>query len=205
MRDLWIARRAYCYPAAEDFQLDGKIDELFWQEPVELLYNPEGKEMDIDPVKFYFAYNADNLFIAAYCRDNRENSPVASAQEHDGPVYAEDCIGFFIEPKMGSDTVYQIYINPMGTVFDMKISRKEDGWMNYDVEWNGSYDIKAIMEDNFWSVEAKIPVDQFNTLIEKGKDWRINFRRKQKVLKSAADWQVPIDADPKTMGLLIIR
>jgi hypothetical protein len=33
----------------------------------------------------------------------------------------------------------------------------------------------------------------------------LNFRRKQKALEGAADWQTPIGADPKTMGVLIIE
>jgi predicted phosphodiesterase len=156
-RVLWIARKAYCYPVSGSPQIDGSIDEEFWQNPAELLYHPEGGEMDIDPVKFYYAHDSDNLYIAAYCVDSQENSPIATAEEHDGAVYAEDCVGFFFEPKAGSDTVYQIYINPLGTVFDMRITRYEDGWMNYDRDWNGDYEVKAVMRDDFWSVEARIP------------------------------------------------
>ena len=204
-RDLWIARKAYCHPVSGSPQIDGSIEEDFWQNPAELLYHPEGGEMDIDPVKFYYAYDSDNLYIAAYCVDNQENSPIATAEEHDGAVYAEDCVGFFFEPKAGSDTVYQIYINPLGTVFDMRITRYEDGWMNYDRDWNGNYEVKAIMRDDFWSVEVRIPVDQFGTKVEKDKNWYLNFRRKQKALEGAADWQTPIGADPKTMGVLIIK
>jgi predicted phosphodiesterase len=204
-RDLWIARKAFCYPVSESPHIDGSIDEDFWQNPTELLYHPEGGEMDIDPMKFYYAYDSDNLYIAAYCVDNQENSPIARAEEHDGAVYAEDCVGFFFEPRAGSDTVYQIYINPLGTIFDARITRSEDGWMNNDRGWNGDYEVKAVMRADFWSVEARIPVDQFGLKIKKDNNWYLNFRRKQKALESAADWQTPIGSDPKTMGVLIIK
>jgi hypothetical protein len=33
----------------------------------------------------------------------------------------------------------------------------------------------------------------------------LEFRRKQKRLNSAADWQVPLDYNPATYGVMVLR
>jgi len=42
-------------------------------------------------------------------------------------------------------------------------------------------------------------------IAEPGKKWKINFRRKQRRLDTVADWQVPIDYDPETLGFLLMK
>jgi predicted phosphodiesterase len=200
--DLRIARYAKCFPRESKIKLDGKISEPFWNEPESELYYPEGSDVVIDPARFYFAYDKENLYIAAYCEDKQIDSLVANVIEPDGAVYSEDCIGFFFEPIIESDTVYQIYFNTLGTAFDQKITRAEGGYMEYDRNWNGKYETKVFRGEDFWSIEVKIPADQFSTKINADDIWRLNFRRKQKIYNSAADWMVPIGADPKRMGLL---
>jgi predicted phosphodiesterase len=203
--DLRISRNVSCNHVETAPNIDGHITEQCWKNPESKYFSPEGKNMTIDPVNIFFAYDRDNLYIAAFCAELQMDSLVANASEHDGAVYGEDCVGFFFEPIAGSDTVYQIYFGASGAAFDQKITRGEDGWMEYDRSWNGDYEVKAVKSDKFWSLEARIPVNQFNTSIEKGKDWKLNFRRKQKRLETAADWQVPIDADPHLMGVLIME
>ena len=203
--DMRIARQAYCYPADTAPVIDGHISEDFWHKPVKHFYSPDGGDMDIDPVKFYFAYDKDNLYLAAYCQERKIDSLTAIAAERDGAVYGEDCIGYFIEPKINSDTVYQIYINALGTAFDQKLWLGEDGYMDGDRDWNGDYEVKTIKGSDFWSIEARIPVGQFGIAPKKDQKWGLNFRRKQKRFNSAADWQVPISYYPNTFGVLIMR
>jgi hypothetical protein len=77
--------------------------------------------------------------------------------------------------------------------------------MDYDRHWDGEYEIGVHRDDDFWSIEIRIPVEQFGIKIESGQNWRINFRRKQPRLETTADWQTPIDYKPDTFGLLLIR
>jgi len=203
--DLRIERSARCFPRESKLELDGRINEPFWKESESKLYHPEWTDVAIDPTRFYFAYDEDNLLIAVHCKDNQIDSLVANVEEHDGAVYGEDCVGFFFEPILGSDTVYQIYFNALGVAFDQLITLADGGYMNYDRSWNGKYKTEVFRGDDFWSIEIKIPVDQFSTKMMKTDNWHLNFRRKQKIYNSAADWMTPIDADPNRMGVMLIQ
>jgi hypothetical protein len=77
--------------------------------------------------------------------------------------------------------------------------------VNADRGWNGTCDVKTFEGNDYWSIEARIPLDQLDTKGESGEIWQLNFRRKQKRLNAAADWMVPLDYDPKGFGVLIMR
>jgi hypothetical protein len=81
----------------------------------------------------------------------------------------------------------------------------DDGYMDGDVDWNGEYKVKTVIGDGYWSLEARVTVDQLGATISKGDKWRLNFRRKQRTLGFNADWQVPIDYNPDTYGVMTVE
>jgi 3',5'-cyclic AMP phosphodiesterase CpdA len=203
--DLRVARQAFCYPADSKPKIDGKISEACWQDPVTRFFDSDGKDMTTEPVKFYFAYDGDNLYLAARCTESNMDSLMVSATAHDGFVFADDCVGYFIEPVLNSDTIYQIYFNASGVAFDQKIWRGEDTYADADRAWDGKYEVKTSKGKDFWAMEAKIPLDQFGTEFRKDQKCRLNFRRKQPRLSGIADWQIPIDYYADTYGFLIMK
>ncbi len=202
---LRIAREVYCRNVSSELSIDGDISEDSWGEPVAVFFDPDGSAAKTDPARFYFAHDEHNLYIAAYCEETKVDSIRANATEHDGAVWSEDCVGYFIEPVHGSDTVYQIYINPNGAVFDQKLTMGDGGYMNPDRGWNGEYEVKTTIGDDFWSMEARIPIAQLGVSFNKDDKWRLNFRRKQSRLNGAANWQTPIDYDPSTYGIMTMK
>jgi hypothetical protein len=128
----------------------------------------------------------------------------AAATERDGAVYTEDCVGLFLHPDPDEMVVYQIYVNPAGTVFDQEISFDETMWWTAEREWNGQYEIATSQSDDRWSVEIAIPLAQFETP-GGGSTWGLNFRRKQARAGAATDWQIPLDYDPRTFGELVFE
>jgi len=204
-KPLPVSRKTICYRMETPPLIDGEISETAWKNPVTRLFSPNGGPMKIDSVYFYFSYDEKNLYISAHCKELKMDSIFANTMENDGPVYAEDCVGYFFEPIIKGGTAYQIYFNPMGTVFDQKITISPEGEINADKSWNGIYEVKTKWGEDFWNIEIRIPLNQFGVKVVSGQEWRVNFRRKQKRLNSAADWQVPITYDPGTYGFLIFE
>jgi predicted phosphodiesterase len=200
-----VARKAYCYKATKPPIIDGKISEPIWQKPISRLFAPNGGPIKIDSAYFYFAYDENNLYVAAHCKKSKIDSIFAKVTERDGAVYGEDCVGYFFCPDITKGIVYQIYFNPLGTVFDQKIKFRPDGQFDANRVWNGTYEVKTMKGTNFWSIEARIPLAQFETIAKPGQQWSLNFRRKQKRFNSSIDWQVPISYDPKMFGFLIMK
>jgi len=199
------ARVASCFPVAAPPKLVGFPDDSIWRDPVTMFFAADGSEATTDPTSFYFAYDSANLYIAARCVEKNTDSIKASVTEHDGAIYAEDCIGLFLQPDRERPVAYQIYFNPLGSAFDQKLMMNEDGFMDTDRGWDGTYDAVGRRGEGFWSLEAVIPLKLFGVRGEPGSRWGINFRRKQSRTGSAADWQTPIDYNPKTFGILFLE
>lgn len=204
-KTLQVSRTAYAYETHKAPVIDGKLDEDIWKNPITKLFAPDGSPMFIDPVNFYFAWDSDNLYVAAKCTETRMDSMSANVTKHDGAVYAEDCVGYFFQPEVADGPVYQIYFNPLGTPFDQKIMVKEKRAIAVEREWNGTYEAKTIKGKDYWNIEVKIPLSELDAERESGKAWAINFRRKQKRLNSTADWQVPISYNPQDYGILLMK
>ncbi len=203
-KPLIIGREAVCVAAAQKPKIDGKLNESFWSEPETVFFNYDGSSMIGDSTWFYFAHDAKYLYLGARCLESRPEEIVANVKERDGAVNGEDCVGYFICPS-ARDTVYQIYFNPLGTIFDQLLAKDETGGIKGDRKWNGQYDVKTSRKDNYWILEARIPLEALGGIAEPGKKWKINFRRKQRRLDTVADWQVPIDYDPETLGFLLMK
>ena len=202
---LQVSRTVYASQADTPPVIDGDLSENTWSNAVTKFFAPDGSPMLTDPVSFYFAWDEENLYIAAKCVETRMDSMFADATEHDGAVYGEDCVGYFLQPDVADGPVYQIYFNPLGTAFDQKISVEEEVAVDADREWNGSYNVKTAKGKDYWSIEAQIPLKELDTEGESGKTWAVNFRRKQRRLNSSADWQAPISYNPRDYGILLLK
>lgn len=204
--ELVLSRTAYASRTSEPPVIDGQLVDATWKEPVTEFFSPDGKSSSkTDPASFYFAWDDDNLYLAARCTEREIHSIAAAATEHDGAVYSEDCIGYFFQPNTNDGPIYQIYFNPLGIAFDQRFPVKDKTPIAVEREWNGTYEAVTSRDSDSWSIEVRIPVSQFEVEMEPGDSWGMNFRRKQKRLETTADWLVPIGYDPETYGSLTLR
>ena len=200
---LWIKREMVCKKMKKSPDIDGKVLDEEWSEltPVTSFCSPNGDKTMIEPAKFYFGYDKNNLYLAVKCTESKKDQMVAQAKVQDGAVYAEDCVGYFFCPDTSIKDIYQIYFNSLGTPFDQWI--KYNGW-NYDTDrsWDGKYEVKTSMDEGGWNIEIMIPFSQLKAKPKKGDIWELNFRRKQKRLNSSSDWIYPITYEIKYYGVM---
>jgi hypothetical protein len=202
--DLAVARKVTASHCIEPVSVDGRLDEPVWSAPVSEFFNSTGEKTGAEPTSFYFAWDLEALYVAAHCRESMPDSLRATAQERDGAVYYDDCIGLFLAPDPTGDTVYQIYINPKGVVFDQRIVWDESNWYTTSREFDGRWEVATRQDDKAWVIEARLPLDELDSAVADG-PWGVNFRRKQQRLGTTADWQVPIDYSPDTYGRLVFE
>jgi predicted phosphodiesterase len=200
---LWIKRTMACKMMKKSPKIDGKVSDLEWKEiaPITSFCSPTGDQTIVEPTKFYFAYDKKNLYLAVKCIESKKDQMVAQAKSQDGAVFTEDCVGYFFCPDTILKDIYQIYFNPLGTPFDQLI-KYDGGNYNTDRNWNGKYEVKTFLGEGEWNIEIKIPFSQLKAKPKKGDSWEINFRRKQKRLNSASDWQYPITYDIRYYGVM---
>jgi protein-tyrosine phosphatase len=139
--------------AGETPVLDGKLDDAIWQAATPLaLTDIEGNPKKSAPTA-YLATDAkhDTLFIAVRLLDT--TSYGARHDVRDAAIWAEDEVEIFLAAG-GHTTYYQIVFNRFNDIFDGK--RQDSSW---NIE---SYDSATSQDDEGWTVEAAIPLAQFN-------------------------------------------
>jgi hypothetical protein len=186
--------------------IDGRLDEPCWTRAgsVTQLFPPYEDTVEGE-TRLLFGYDAENLYIAASCSDPAMDRLAAALTERDGAVYGEDCVGFFLQPDRKDMTVYQIYWNALATAFDQKISFDESMTYTTDRAWDGEYEAAGAQSSDRWTLEVRIPLATFGVTAEPGSVWGLNFRRKQARTTASADWQVPIDYNPRSFGELVFE
>ncbi len=129
----------------------------------------------------------------------------AEMTDRDAEVFMEEAVGVMFSPEPESGKAYQVYVNPLGTICDQRLSRAWDGYWTGDTQWNGEYEVRTTRGDDYYVIELRIPLDQFDVVPRPGNRWRVNFRRKQVRLGSAAALQNPWSYNPNSFGELIFQ
>ena len=188
--------------------IDGDLGDACWAEAATAAYfcAPDGTAVTIDPTTFYFAYDDENLYVAARCEQEDMEALVVNAAERDAMVPTDDCVGFFFLPNPAENVFYQLYVNADGVIYDVAYTFAEPAELDSEGldAWNGDYEIATGRGDGYWTFEAAIPAATLGGLegLVAGDEWRVNFRRKEQAKGSSADWQYPIGFDPRRFGYL---
>jgi len=160
--------------------IDGLLEEPAWQE-VSLLtdfyqciwkkraYPIEGK------AEVYVGYWDNSLYLGIKGYESSTDNLVTQTTQRDGDVYRDDCVEIFLDPNHDYRTYYALQLNSIGTLTDGYSTDQVD---EYSREWNGSYHIATQVEDTFWTVEIKIPAEQFREgRIQSDEVWGFNVAR----------------------------
>ncbi len=140
------------FAAARDtLVLDGKMDEPFW-----LSYSGQGMLRANDPderrrpraeTRFRMRWLDDHLYVAITC----QSPGLAQQQSGDGDFRNGEHVALLIETD--SHSFYEIAVSPAGEMLDIDHSRGGVG-----EAWLSQAEVAVWRDDDFWSVEMKIPV-----------------------------------------------
>ena len=202
--DLDIDRQAECVRVTEAPTIDGHLDEACWNRMVHGLFDYDGTLSRADSTQVFFAYDTDHLYLAARCYESNLDSVSVSVTERDGPVYGDDCVGFMLQPLLGKEQGFQIYVNSIGVVYDQKLFTKEDKYYTTDRSWDSDHQIAVAKDEQSqsWSFEISLPLAQFGIDGVTGREIGLNFRRKMQRSSSAAHFQIPWAYDVGSYGKL---
>ena len=204
-RMLPIELNAECRKISKTIKIDGRLNEKIWQDitPIHVFGSGDGGVSQTDPWEVYFAYDPNNLYIAARMTDYEPDNISTTITQRDDKVYNDDHINIILQPGVASDTYYQFFINANGVVMDRacymmgKDSKK-------DAKWNSDINVKAEISsgEKFtgWTLEASLPLKQF--VESDPKTWGFNLVRFQKRKDAVSICSVPFEHNPKTFASL---
>jgi hypothetical protein len=164
--------------SSEDINLDGKLDELFWddipgtddflmQEPIE-----GGEPTENTIIKI--AYDEKYLYIGAILYDSEPDGIKAFKMRKDAPLNTDDRFMWILDTYLDGRNAYFFEINPRGLMGDGLLTIGQGRTLNKD--WDGIWRPWTYIGDFGWSTEIRIPFHTLN-FDPKISTWGINFQR----------------------------
>jgi hypothetical protein len=164
--------------AAKAPVIDGKLDETCWRDSEKIggFVDYIQDKMMQQPTFVVAAYDSAHLYLGYVCLQRDMDTIVANCRKHDGPVWRDDCVEFFVSPSAEPDMFYQLVVNTIGTAFDAGGKRRG--------KWNPAWKVKVLKGDRFWTVEMAVPFSALPGAPPKPGDvWRANFTRSRRRLE----------------------
>lgn len=193
----YVAYRAEPAPV-----IDGRLDDLAWQAApwTEEFVDIEGEQMlaPLHATRAKMLWDDDYLYVGARLE---EPHIWATLTERDSVIFHDNDFEVFIDPDADNHQYYEIEINALNTVWDLRLVKpyREGGPALNDWDIEGlrtAVHIEGTLndcrdEDRFWSVEMAFPwtalaaYSRVPSPPAPGDQWRINFSR--------VEWDTVID------------
>ncbi|HHY45929.1 MAG TPA: family 10 glycosylhydrolase [Firmicutes bacterium] len=163
--------------------VDGLLDDdawnrADWQTDFELITG-EGRAKE----QTYVAacHDGQNLYIAFRMDDSNPGEIISSVTKRDGPVFYDDSIEIFLDPRHDHSFYYHFAANSLGTRYD-SCSRRGPGW-------NADWRVAVTTGRAGWTLEVMIPVSQVTGEPPRPGDvFGINFNRTMPRLGEFSGW-----------------
>lgn len=161
---------------AGKIQIDGSLDDPAWKETLFQSDFFQRDPIEGDPAtertEFAVLYDDEYLYVAvmAYDSDPNEIRSILSRRDERTPsdwVYVSfDSYGDF-------RTAFEFWLNPQGVKRDVRRFNDTDMDENWDAIWEG----KAVITDNGWSAEYRIPFRELRFSDSQNQDWGLQVYR----------------------------
>jgi hypothetical protein len=190
----WAAAAAARAPAPKtvtavrssgSIRIDGRLTEECWQTPGFAGFiqsDPADGAPATEETMVWIAYDRENLYVAARCRDSRPDGIIRLLGRRDDEVDS-DWLYFGIDPYYDRRTGYFFAVNPAGSIIDGTLYNDEFT----DATWDGVWESAARVDGEGWSVELRIPFDQLRFKKSEEYLWSVNFERVI-MRKNEIDW-----------------
>ncbi|MEX0769387.1 MAG: DUF5916 domain-containing protein, partial [Balneolaceae bacterium] len=161
-----------------DFQLDGRLDEPFWQNITPntnfTQQEPEEGSEPSERSEIYIAYDDHYLYIGAILFDSEPDKILAWQKRRDESLFSDDRFMWTLDTFNDGRNAYFFETNPAAIRGDGLLTTGQGRTLNKS--WDGIWNVRTSITDKGWIAEIRIP---FRTLdFDPNQSvWRINFQR----------------------------
>ncbi len=159
--ELWLAEpdglppkpTIHCVRAAAKPRLDGTLDDSAWQRAKPASLRSLLADDDAWPAEVKLTYDEQFLYFAAHCRKapGVEYAPSDGPRPRNAELSDRDRIEVYIDLDRDYATWYRFAVDHRGWV-------AESCWG--DSSWNPTWFVAQSADDESWTIEAAIPLDQ---------------------------------------------
>lgn len=186
----------------EPLRVDGVLDETLYQTltPITdfIQQDPNEGQLATEPTLVWILFDAENLYIAARCRDSQPARIMANDMRRDGSnVSQNDNFSVVLDTFHDRRNGYEFLMNSIGGAWDSQITDERD--VNRD--WNTVWIPRSRRDAEGFTVEIAIP---FRSLRYRGSGpqvWGINVRRNVR-WKNELSYLSPVPRQYGARGIL---
>jgi hypothetical protein len=136
--------------ASGPIRVDGRLDDTAWKGAIKVAgFTISGsQELAAEQTVMKLLYDDSNLYLGVKCAESRMDSVVATVNVHDGSVWHDDCVEFFIDANHDHMTYWQFIVNAAGVRYDA---------YKFDRTWTKPWQAVTSRTDSAWYVEVAVP------------------------------------------------
>ncbi|NOZ03162.1 MAG: carbohydrate binding family 9 domain-containing protein [FCB group bacterium] len=134
--------------------------------------DPDNGKPASESTQVWVGYDDNALYIGARLWDSQPDSIIGRMGRRDNDTNS-DLFQVAIDSYHDKRSGYFFLINPSGAIQDGTIAN--DSW--FDNTWDGVWDSKAVIDDQGWTVEMRIPYSQLRFSKQDEYVWGIGFGR----------------------------
>jgi hypothetical protein len=170
-------------------RIDGALDDEVWQRAAPISGFVQSEPAEAQPAtqqtEVRMAFDRDNLYIAAFCRDSEMGNLVITDIREDFEWGSQDTFQVVIDTFGDRNNGFIFSTNPEGARADEQITNEG---REVNTSWDAVWNVRTRRLDDGWTVEMEIPFKslRFNEGIEQ--IWGINFSRRIRRVNEVTYW-----------------
>ena len=162
--------------AANTVTIDARLNEPFWMNAGRVRQftqrDPHEGAAPSESTEVLLAYDDAAVYIGVRLYDHAPDSIVARLGRRDVGTNS-DVFTMYVDPYQDRRSGYFFGVNAAGTLYDGVLFN--DDWE--DSTWDGVWEGRALIDEQGWVVEMRIPYSQLRFRRAAVQVWGVNFRR----------------------------
>ena len=140
--------------------LDGLSNEPAWNGIKPIILTQHSPNFDKEPsekTEVLIAYDNEYLYVAGRLYDKEPQNILVNSKLRDSPDPSNDWWGITIDSYNDKSNGLSFFTTPTGLRWDAAVSNDGQGSNPLNVDWNTYWDAAAILTDDGWFAEFRIP------------------------------------------------
>jgi hypothetical protein len=130
--------------------LDGVLTDAEWSGAVKVGgFRVSGREdLASEQTVMHLLYDDTALYLGIKCAESRMKDIKANVLVHDGAVWRDDCVEFFIDRNHDHGSYWQFIVNSVGTLYEAA---------GFDPTWSADWQAATSKTADAWYLEVAVP------------------------------------------------
>jgi hypothetical protein len=180
----------------EELELDGILNESFWQDGSSAngftQQRPDDGQPATERTEVRVVYNDQMLYIGLWAFDSKPSQIIATQMRRDGDLSDDDYFQVILDTFLDRQNGLLFATNPDGARFDAQVRNegRSEGRFNTNMitEWDGVWDVVTTRTDEGWFAEIAIPWRTLRFEAGENMTFGVNFERQIRRRNEQSFW-----------------